>query len=162
MTRRAPSRRWLARTLPGILLVATVVDDPLFGGVIVAAGLAFGPSGLLTASVAFVVLSVAMAAATAWALGTEPLQLSARNRERVRSLQGKRFGRLLLPHPERPVVVALAAVIFGSVAPIIVAAVGTSEPNGFTTKMVVVSGVAYGLAFATGYGLLGAVVGVAA
>jgi hypothetical protein len=39
----APRRRvWLARTLPGALLVATIVDDPLFGGSIVAARLASG------------------------------------------------------------------------------------------------------------------------
>jgi hypothetical protein len=156
------TKRWVARSLPGVLLVATLVDDPLFGGVIVAARLAFGTVGLLAASGAFVVLSVAMAAATAWALHTEPLRLSPKTRNRITSLQQRRLGRHLIPHPDRPLTTALGAVIFGSVAPILVAALDRDNTTFLPNKMVLVSGIAYGLAFATGYGLLGAIIGAAA
>lgn len=59
--------------------MATLIDDALFGGVIVAARLAVGTAGLLAASGVFIALSVAMAAATAWALLTEPLSLSPKD-----------------------------------------------------------------------------------
>jgi hypothetical protein len=156
-----PSRakRWVARTLPGVLLVATLIDDPVFGGVIVAARLAFGTVGVLAASGAFVVLSVAMAAATAWALHTEPLQLSTKTRNRITSLQQRRLGRHLIPHPNRPLSTALAAVIFGSVAPTLVAALDQDTATSMSNKMALICGIAYGLAFAAGYGLLGAVIG---
>jgi hypothetical protein len=72
-------------------------------------------------------------------------------------------GRYLVPHPERPITTAIAAIIFGSVAPIVVAAL---EPGprtvSMTKKMTFVSGIAYGVAFALGYGLLGAIVGAVA
>jgi len=154
--------RWLARGLPGLLLVATLIDDPLFGGLIIAARIAFGTAGLVLASVGFIALSIAMAAATAWALHREPLRLSSRNRDRIAALQKKRLGRFLIPHPERPLTTAGAAVIFGSVAPMIVAALNPHEATAYTYKMALVSGVAYGLAFAAGYGLLGALIGIAA
>jgi hypothetical protein len=154
------ARRWLFRSLPGILLVATFVDDPVFGSVIVASRLAFGTTGLLVASVGFVAISIAMAAATAWALHHEPLRLSPKNERRIAGLHERRFGRYLVPHPERPITTAIAAIIFGSVAPIVVAAL---EPGprtvSMTKKMTLISGIAYGLAFALGYGLLGAIVG---
>ena len=153
------ARRWLLRSLPGLLLVATLVDDPLFGSAIVAARLAFGTAGLLVASAGFVALSTAMAATTAWALRREPAQLSAASRRRLDGLRGRRLGRYLVPHPRRPVTTAIAAVIFGSVAPIIVAALEPGPRSGARTQMVLISGVAYGIAFAAGYGLLGAVAG---
>ena len=152
---------WLARTLPGALLVATLVDDPLFGGSIVAARLASGTSGLLTASAGFVLLSTAMAAMTAWSLRTEPIRLSPKNRHRLAALESRRFGRLLIPHPGRPATTAVAAIVFGSVAPIVVGALAPGGGRSFSTGMVLISGVAYGVAFATGYGLLGALVGAA-
>jgi hypothetical protein len=155
------TRRWVARSVPGVLLVATLVDDPIFGSLIIAARLGFGTIGLLAASAAFVALSVALAAVTAWALHTEPMQLSTKNRERITSLQNRRLGRHLIPHPERPITTATAAVIFGSVAPIIVAALKPSKDATYTNKMVLVSGIAYGLAFASGYGLAGLLVGAA-
>ncbi len=158
---RGRTRRWVARSLPGVLLLATLVDDPIFGSFFVATRLAFGAIGLLAASAAFVALSVAMAAATAWALRVEPLQRSTKNRERITALQNRRFGRHLIPHPERPITTAIAAVIFGSVAPIIVAALEPGEHTDATTKVVLVSGLAYGLAFAAGYGLVGLLIGAA-
>jgi hypothetical protein len=154
--------RHVAVALPGLLLVATIVDDPLFGGLIVAAELAYGTGGLLAASFGFVVVSTAMAASTAWALRTEPVRLSERTRRRITALRARRLGRFLLPHPERPTTTAIAAVIFGSVAPMIVGALETDEQRSTSTSMVLVSGLAYGIAFATGYGLLGALVGTAA
>ncbi len=153
------ARRWLLRSLPGLLLVATLVDDPLFGSSIVAARLAFGTTGLLVASIGFVALSIAMAAATAWALHHEPPRLSPKNERRLAALHERRLGRYLVPRPERPITTAIAAVIFGSVAPIIVAAVAPDGRTVASRQMAVVSGIAYGLAFAGGYGLLGAVIG---
>jgi hypothetical protein len=154
------ARRWVFRSLPGILLVATFVDDPVFGSVIVASRLAFGATGLLVASVGFVAISIAMAAATAWALHHEPLRLSSKNERRVADLHERRLGRYLVPHPERPVTTAIAAIIFGSVAPIVVAALEPVSRSAATTKkMTLVSGIAYGVVFAFGYGLLGAIVG---
>jgi hypothetical protein len=162
MNAHAAPTQWLARSLPSLLFIATIIDDPLFGGMIIAARIAFGTTGLVLASAGFVALSIAMAAATAWALQREPLRLSPRNRDRIDALQNKRLGKFLIPHPERPVTTALAAVIFGSVAPMIVAALNTGQHISYSYKMALVSGVAYGLAFAAGYGLLGALVGVAA
>ena len=157
------ARRWAFRSLPGILLVVTFVDDPVFGSVIVASRLAFGTTGLLVASVGFIAISIAMAAATAWALHHEPLRLSPKNERRIAGLHERRLGRYLVPHPERPITTAVAAIIFGSVAPIVVAAL---EPGprtvSMTKKMTLVSGIAYGVAFALGYGLLGAIVGAVA
>lgn len=152
----------MAQAAPGLLFIVTVVDDPLFGGLIVAAEVAFGTPGLLVACCGFVVLSTLMAAATAWALRSEPLRLSAKNRERIAALQRRRLGRHLVPHPERPVTTAVAAVVFGSVAPIIVAGLEPSHGQRYSRGLVLTSGLAYGLAFASGYGLLGVVVGAVA
>lgn len=152
-------RRWLARTLPGALLIATFADDLIFGGVIIGARLNFGTVGLVAASLAFVLLSIGMAAATAWALRCEPLRLSDRNRRRIGRLQRRRLGRYLLPHHERPLSTAIAAAAFGSVAPLIVAAADPAHTPASTIRLVVPSGLAYGVAFATGYGLLGALAG---
>lgn len=162
MTRRSPTAgltRHVAQAAPGLLLVATFVDDPVFGGMIIAAEVAFGTPGLLTASIGFVMLSIAMAAATAWALHTKPIQLSDRNRDRIAALRARRLGRYLVPHPGRPITTAIAAVIFGSVAPIIVAGLEPDRERSITRAMVLLSGIAYGVAFAAGYGLIGAIVG---
>jgi hypothetical protein len=153
-----PVRR-LAQFAPGLLFVVTMVDDPVFGSLIVAAELTFGTPGLLVACCGFVVLSTLMAAATAWALQTEPIQLSAKNRDRIVALQNRRMGRYLVPHPERPVTTMVAAVVFGSVAPIIVAALEPSATQRAYRALVLTSGIAYGMAFASGYGLFGAVIG---
>ena len=152
----------MAQVTPGMLFIVTVVDDPVFGGLIVAAEVAFGTPGLLLACCGFVVLSTSMAAATAWALRREPIRLSAKNRERIAALQHRRLGRHLVPHPERPVTTAVAAVVFGSVAPIIVAGLEPSDSHRYSRGLVLTSGLAYGVAFASGYGLLGAVVGAVA
>lgn len=160
-SRAAQLRRWLTRVLPGVMLLVTFADDAIFGGLIIGAQLAFGSTGLVTASALFVVLSVAMAAASAWALHREPLQLSDRSRRRIDSLLGRRFGRFLMPHPGRPLLTALGAVVFGSVAPIVVAALDPEQTRGSIRRLVLPSGIAYGLAFAAGYGLFGALVGVA-
>lgn len=154
--------RRLAQVAPGLLFILTVVDDPVFGGLIVAAELAFGTPGLLVACCGFVVLSTLMAAATAWALRCEPIRLTAKNRERIAALQNRRMGRHLVPHPERPVTTVVAAVVFGSVAPIIVAGLAPSDDQRYSRSLVLTSGLAYGVAFAFGYGLLGAVIGVVA
>lgn len=156
MTRR------VAQAAPGLLLLATLIDDVLFGGSIVGAGLAFGTPGLLAASFGFVVLSTLMAAGTAWALRAEPVRLSHRNRKRLAALRTRRLGRYLVPHPERPVITAIAAVIFGSVAPIIVAGLEPEGGKPVTWHLVLTCGVAYGVVFAAGYGLLGALVGTVA
>jgi hypothetical protein len=50
-------------------------------------------------------------------------------------------------------------VIFGSVAPILVAALDQDNATSMSNKMALISGIAYGLAFAASYGLLGAVIG---
>jgi hypothetical protein len=162
-TVRAPGlTRRVAQVVPGLLFIVTMVDDPVFGGLIVAAEVAFGTPGLLMACCGFVVLSTLMAAVTAWALRCEPIRLSTKNRERIAALQHRRLGRHLVPHPERPLTTALAAVVFGSVAPIIAAGIEPSDARRFPRGLVLTSGLAYGLAFASGYGLLGAVVGVVA
>lgn len=157
--RAAGLTRRIAQVTPGILFIVTVVDDPVFGGLIVAAELAFGTPGLLVACGGFVVLSTLMAAATGWALRSEPIRLSAKNRDRIAALQNRRLGRHLVPHPERPVTTAVAAAVFGSVAPIIVAGLEPRDDQRYSRGLVLTSGLAYGLAFACGYGLLGAVIG---
>jgi hypothetical protein len=151
----------MARSLPGLLLLATIVDDAIFGGAIVASRVAFGTTGLVVASLGFVAISVAMAGATAWSLRTEPIRLSPKNRRRITALRDRRLGRFLIPHPDRPVTTAIAAIIFGSVAPLIVAALEPGTGRTFTSGMVVLGGVAYGVVFAAGYGLFGAIVGAA-
>lgn len=156
-----PIRR-LAQIVPGLLFVVTMVDDPVFGALIVAAELALGSVGLLVACGGFVVLSMLMAAATAWALQTEPIQLSTKNRERIGALQNRRMGRHLVPHTTRPVTTVVAAVVFGSVAPIIVAGLEPTSMQRYPTALVLTSGLAYGVAFASTYGLLGAVIGAIA
>lgn len=149
---------WVAGVLPTVLFVATLVDDPLFGGLIVAAEVAFGTAGLFAAAFGFVVLSTAMAAGAAWALRVRPIQMSVKNRERVASMRRRRFGRFLVPHPDRPLTTVIGAMIFGSVAPIIVAALKPDDAGAISVRMVLLSGVAYGIAFASAYGLLGVVV----
>ena len=156
---RRSTSRWVAGVLPSAMLVATLIDDPLFGGVIIASELAFGTVGLLTASIGFIVVSTVMAAATAWALRVRPIQLSVKNRRRIASLRQRRLGRFLVPHPNRPVTTAIGAIVFGSVAPIIVAALEPEAADAVSQGMVILSGVAYGIAFASAYGLLGALVG---
>jgi hypothetical protein len=142
-----------------LLLIATLFDDLLFGGALVSARLAFGAIGLIVASAGFVGISIAMAAATVWVLRREPLRLSVRNCNRIAALQRKRLGRFLIPRPERPLTTAVGAVIFGSVAPIVIAALDPRSIAGHTYKMALISGTAYGLAFASSYGLLALIVG---
>jgi len=161
LSANTPTRKWLARSLPGLLLIATLFDDPLFGGALVSAHLTFGAIGLIVASLGFVGISIAMAAATVWVLRREPLRLSMRNRSRIAALQRKRLGRFLIPRPERPLTTAVGAVIFGSVVPIIVAALDPRSMIGHTYKMALISGTAYGLAFASSYGLFATIIGAA-
>ena len=160
--RYAPShpRHRLAVAVPGVLLLVTLVDDPLFGALIVAAEVAFGVFGLIAASVGFTLLSVAMAVATAWAVRTEPVRLSPRIRTRLSSLRGKSLGRFLIPRHDRPVTTAVAAAVFGSVAPIIVAALESDGDVVITRATVITSGAAYGVAFASAYGLVGTAISV--
>jgi hypothetical protein len=155
------SKRWLARALPGLLLVATFFDDPLFGGAMVSARLAFGTIGLIVVSIGFVGFSIAMAAATIWVLRVEPLRLSLRNSNRIAALQRKRLGRFLIPRPERPLTTAVGAAVFGSVMPVIVAALDPRSMFGHSYKMALIAGTAYGLAFAASYGLLATIIGTA-
>jgi hypothetical protein len=145
-----------------VFLLVTLVDDPLFGALIVAAEVAFGVFGLIAASLGFTLLSVAMAAGAAWAVRTAPVRLSPKIRQRLHALRRKRLGRLLIPHHDRPVTTALAAAVFGSVAPIIVAALEPDGEVGITRSTVIVSGVAYGVAFASAYGLVGTAISAVA
>lgn len=152
-------KRGLAQVMPGLLLVATLIDDPVFGGLIIGAELAFGLQGLLAATGGFVLISTSMAAATAWALAEQPIRLSEKNRQRMQALQARRLGRYLVPHPERPITTAIAAAIFGSVAPILVAGLEGDTSKPIAWRLVLTSGLAYGMVFAAGYGLLGALIG---
>ncbi len=154
-------RRWFLRSAPGALLLLTFVDDVVFGSLMVGAHLAFGVPGLLFAAMTFIAFSMAIASATSWSLIREPLVLSPRSRERVTSLTTKRFGRYLVPHPDRMITTAVGAAVFGSVAPIIVASLEAGRPVGNMAKMSVISGISYGVAFASGYGVIGVIAGTA-
>jgi hypothetical protein len=154
-------RRWILRGTPGALLLLTFVDDFVFGSLMVGARLAFGVSGLLFAAITFIAFSMMIASAVSWSLMREPLVLSPRSRARVASLTTKRFGRYLVPHPDRMITTAVGAAVFGSVAPIIVASLEKGHPVGNVGKMTAISGVSYGLAFASGYGIIGALAGAA-
>ena len=154
-------RRWFLRGTPGALLLLTFVDDFVFGILMVGARLAFGVPGLLFAAVTFIAFSMTIASVTSWSLIREPLVLSPRSRARVVSLTSKRFGRYLVPHPDRMITTAVGAAVFGSVAPIIVASLEAGRPVGNMAKMTVISGISYGVAFASGYGAIGALAGTA-
>lgn len=162
MSAEHPRRSWLARTLPGLLLAVSVFDDVVFGGLLVAAGVAAGAWGAVLGAAAFAAMSTAMAAATAWAVRVEPILLSPRNMQRLEQLRARRLGRLLVPQAGRPFVTAVVAAVFGSVVPIVVAAVGAPGRAHVPRGLVMVSGVAYGVAFASGYGLLGVLAGAMA
>lgn len=162
MSAERPRRSWLAVALPGVLLAVSVFDDAVFGGLLVAAGVAAGAWGAVLGAAAFVVLSTAMAAGTAWAVRAEPIRLSPRNLERLERLRSRRLGRSLVPRSGRPFATALVAAVFGSVVPVVVAAVGAPGRARVSHGLVLISGVAYGLAFASGYGLLGVLVGAMA
>lgn len=155
-------RSWLALALPGVLLAVSVFDDAVFGAALVAAGVAAGTWGVLGAAAGFVGLSVAMAAGAAWAVRVEPIRLSPRNEERLQRLRSRRLGRSLLPRSGSTFVTAVVAAVFGSVVPVLVAAAGAPGRVHVPHGLVVLSGVAYGVAFASGYGLLGVVAGAMA
>jgi hypothetical protein len=151
--------QWFLRSLPSALLLITFVDDMIFGSLFVAARLAFGIHGLLFAAIGFIAFSILIAVATSWALTREPLVLSPRSRARVSSITSKKFGRYLVPHPDRVTTTAVGAAVFGSVAPIIVASLEEGRPTGKVGKLTGISGISYGLAFASGYGIIGAIAG---
>ena len=108
-----------------------------------------------------IAFSILIAAATSWALTREPLVLSPRSRARISSITSKKFGRYLVPHPDRVTTTAVGAAVFGSVAPIIVASLEEGRPTGKVGKLTGISGISYGLAFASGYGIIGAIAGAA-
>jgi len=155
------TKRGSFQLIPGALLLLTFVDDAVFGSLMVGARLAFGTQGLVVAALGFVVFSIMMAAATSWALTKEPLVLSPRSRARISSITTKRFGRYLVPHPDRVTTTAIGAAVFGSVAPIIVASLEEGRPVGKVGKMTAISGVSYGITFASAYGIIGAIAGTA-
>jgi hypothetical protein len=154
-------KRGCFQVIPGALLLLTFVDDAVFGSLMVGARLAFGTQGLVIAAIVFVVFSIMMAGATSWALTKEPLVLSLRSRARISSITSKRFGRYLVPHPDRITTTAVGAAVFGSVAPIIVASLEEGRPVGNVGKLTAISGISYGLFFASGYGIIGAIAGTA-
>jgi hypothetical protein len=153
--------QWFFRSLPSALLLITFVDDMIFGSLLVGARLAFGIHGLLVAAMGFITFSILIAAATSWALTRVPLVLSLRSRARISSITSKKFGRYLVPHPDRVTTTAVGAAVFGSVAPIIVASLEEGRPTGKVGKVTAISGISYGLAFASGYGIIGAIAGAA-
>jgi hypothetical protein len=151
-------KRNVASLLPGLLLVATLVDDPVFGSAIAGLQLAMGPIGVIVATVSFTAFSVIASMSTLWAIRTAPMRVSDRLNQRLERVRQTRVGsRIAAIDDHHLMTTMLVAAVLGSVAPVILASIGT-EPRRVGVRTALVAGVAYGLVFSSGYGLVGTLI----
>jgi hypothetical protein len=157
---QTPAHRTAATLLPGVLLVATFLDDPIFGSAIAGLQVAIGPLGVLVAALGFTLFSVLAALATLWAVRTAPLRLSDRMSLKLERIRTSRVGKRIAAIDDHHLVTTMVvASVLGSVAPLILATVGNSgRPVGVRTA--IAAGVSYGLVFSLGYGLIGTVINI--
>jgi hypothetical protein len=154
------ARQTAASILPGLLLVATFVDDPVFGSAIAGLQLAMGPWGVIAATLGFTALSLAASVSTLWAVRTAPPRLSDRVNQKLERVRHSRIGRRIATIDDHhPVTTVMVAMVLGSVAPIVLATIGSGARH-VGMRTAIVAGVAYGLAFSSTYGLLGTVISI--